>query len=471
MTGNHVSDNGGNGGIFIRGSKNITVQANEVLGNDGGIISLDTTRTSIENNTIVSNADNGVVVDMSAIFPIEFSIVNNTISSHGASGITVFDAEAVSIGGNAVSGNFVGISLGSSATQVFIQNNTIESSGSWAVSAAGSKFLTIAFNRMLNNGGSVYLLASLNASVHHNDFVDNPAGPYDSWSNQENRWDDGYPSGGNHWSAYAGTDNCSGENQNICPDPDGIGDLPYFLDADSADRYPLMAPLFDDVPPAVAISYPSEGQLLEESPVLVTGTAFDVGSLDRVEVRVNGEPWQIATGTVSWAQAVSLVVGANRIEARAWDDAGNSSPLASANVTYSPNTPPIADFTVTPPSGEVSTLFEVDASSSSDAQDNASVLEVRWDWEGDGVWDTGWSPDRTAEHQYSLPGVYTVRVEVRDSGELTNSTTVNLTVVPSSKPLADWSIPVLTAIVIALIAVAILWEWRRKVREPPEMEE
>jgi len=44
-------------------------------------------------------------------------------------------------------------------------------------------------------------------------------------------WDDGYPSGGNYWSDYAGVD----------ADGDGIGDTPYVIDENNTDRYPLIS--------------------------------------------------------------------------------------------------------------------------------------------------------------------------------------------------------------------------------------
>jgi hypothetical protein len=45
-------------------------------------------------------------------------------------------------------------------------------------------------------------------------------------------WDNGYPSGGNYWSDYHGTD---GNN-------DSIGDTAYTIDSNNQDRYPLMMP-------------------------------------------------------------------------------------------------------------------------------------------------------------------------------------------------------------------------------------
>ncbi|MCK4443507.1 MAG: fibronectin type III domain-containing protein, partial [Thermoplasmata archaeon] len=50
-----------------------------------------------------------------------------------------------------------------------------------------------------------------------------------------------YPSGGNYWDDYAGTDQFFGPNQNESG-PDDIGDLPYVIDTNSQDNYPLMSP-------------------------------------------------------------------------------------------------------------------------------------------------------------------------------------------------------------------------------------
>ena len=85
-----------------------------------------------------------------------------------------------------------------------------------------------------------------------------------------------------------------------------------------------------------------------------------------------------------------------------------------------PNTAPKADFTVNPAKGDTSTKFQFDASISSDLEDPVSALEVRWDWDNDDIWDSAYSTVKTASMQFSAPGTYIVRVQVRDSGGLTN---------------------------------------------------
>ncbi|HEX9197907.1 MAG TPA: NosD domain-containing protein [Candidatus Bathyarchaeia archaeon] len=65
-------------------------------------------------------------------------------------------------------------------------------------------------------------------SVFHNNVINNKVQASDD-STGGNHWDNGYPSGGNYWSDYSGSD----------PDNDGIGDTPYVFNY-SQDSYPLM---------------------------------------------------------------------------------------------------------------------------------------------------------------------------------------------------------------------------------------
>ena len=85
-----------------------------------------------------------------------------------------------------------------------------------------------------------------------------------------------------------------------------------------------------------------------------------------------------------------------------------------------PNNAPVAAFGVWPQLGTIYTVFEFDASSSSDVEDPIEDLMVRWDWESDGVWDTDWSLDKTAQHSFSITGAHFVTLEVRDTWGLTD---------------------------------------------------
>ncbi len=92
------------------------------------------------------------------------------------------------------------------------------------------------------------------------------------------------------------------------------------------------------------------------------------------------------------------------------------------------NTPPQADFSVNPKTGDRGTEFNFDASASHDKECQNNDLYVRWDWENDGVYDTTFTKAKTATHQYSSLGTKTVKLEVKDEGGFVSDTTKELTV-------------------------------------------
>lgn len=87
------------------------------------------------------------------------------------------------------------------------------------------------------------------------------------------------------------------------------------------------------------------------------------------------------------------------------------------------DTGPTAKFTIWPPSGYVTDPFQVDATGCSDEQTPAANLQVRWDWTGDGTYDTNYSTTKKFTHYFSVPGTHTVRMQVMDSYGLTDTAT------------------------------------------------
>jgi len=103
------------------------------------------------------------------------------------------------------------------------------------------------------------------------------------------------------------------------------------------------------------------------------------------------------------------------------------------------NTAPTASFTVSPSTGTLETNFEFDASSCSDEEDETSNLQVRWDFDGNGSWDTSWKTDKTENYQYSSAGNKAAKLEVKDSEGLTDVFEKNIAVLtndntPPTKP-------------------------------------
>jgi hypothetical protein len=122
-------------------------------------------------------------------------------------------------------------------------------------------------------GYKIDILSNSNI-IDHNDLINNLQQATDLGTNY---WDNGYPSGGNYWSDYAGADNYRGENQNISGS-DNIGDTPYVvLGGTNTDRYPLMNP------------FKAQPELQPEAS--------------------SGQPWALMIGIVILAVVVICVVG------------------------------------------------------------------------------------------------------------------------------------------------------------------
>ncbi len=105
------------------------------------------------------------------------------------------------------------------------------------------------------------------------------------------------------------------------------------------------------------------------------------------------------------------------------------------------NRAPNASFSVSPESGYLQDIFIFNASSSSDPEDDNRSLNSRWDFDGDGNWDTEYSKEKSVQHQYAESGVYEVKLEVKDSEGLTSQTTYSLVVGAMNEPPAPPSDP------------------------------
>lgn len=140
------------------------------------------------------------------------------------------------------------------------------------------------------------------------------------------------------------------------------------------------------------------------------GAAFDIGT---------GYRQSVAGGRINF-----LVV---------WNASGWPALSGGVFARFVGNTRPEACISVTPVEGDIQTSFTFDASCSWDATQPSSVLQARWDWEGDGTYDTPWSTQKKISHKFTLPpvetkSVFTVKVEVTDGKGETDWTATNVTV-------------------------------------------
>lgn len=105
------------------------------------------------------------------------------------------------------------------------------------------------------------------------------------------------------------------------------------------------------------------------------------------------------------------------------------------------SSPPIAVINVYPPRGDSTTLFELNASESSDDSSLKPTLEYRWDFNGDGVWDTGFGSNATTLRYYPIPSTYQIAVQVRDQDGLTTIATDSVVVFGRNTDVSSFTDP------------------------------
>jgi parallel beta-helix repeat protein len=253
-------------GLFMWNSDDCTIRNNIITScihawGYGMWISHSNSNT-ISENLIIQNSGSGIFIDEGSSYN---KIVNNTISYNSLFGICVYDSggapcignviisnnmdlnawgcieaascsEGTEIIGNKIANSKYGIDFfschihGSYHCEATITDNVIANC-KYGVSITSAYSNNIIDNTVMNctYGISIHYLTE-NNTVYHNNFINNVQQVNQTGTNTV--WDGGYPSGGNYWSDYNGTDS----------DGDGIGDTPYVIDEYNRDNYPLMYP-------------------------------------------------------------------------------------------------------------------------------------------------------------------------------------------------------------------------------------
>lgn len=114
--------------------------------------------------------------------------------------------------------------------------------------------------------------------------------------------------------------------------------------------------------------------------------------------------------------------GTHYIRAVCMDKSGEESVDEHSFTLLTELYPPTAEFSLNHIKAEVLVDFFADASYSTDPEDLPGKLEVRWDWESDGIWDTRFSTVKTAAKSYVDTGDHVISLQVRDTDGLTNIT-------------------------------------------------
>jgi uncharacterized protein (TIGR02145 family) len=108
--------------------------------------------------------------------------------------------------------------------------------------------------------------------------------------------------------------------------------------------------------------------------------------------------------------------------------------VAKTILVAGPNLPPIASIRIGSVYGNILTQFYLDSWLSRDDEQIPSELEVRWDFDGNGVWDTPFSMEKTIFHQFEQPGEYQIILQVRDKSGLSSTDQQRVLVSSNTNP-------------------------------------
>jgi parallel beta-helix repeat protein len=219
---------------FSASANNNRITENEISNNDWGIYT--GTYDFVNSGEVIANSD----------------VMRNNITDNSC-GISL-RGNCDRVSGNNIANNEQGILLDYSANNIITGNDITA-----------------------NNEFGIGLFFSSNNEIYHNN-IENPYQVL-SWEST-NIWDSGYPSGGNYWSNYAGTDLYNGPNQNVTGS-DGISDTPYVIDANNVDNYPLMG--------SFSRHYSNVTQTSVSCISNSTVSAFQLG-LTMISFDISGEP-------------------------------------------------------------------------------------------------------------------------------------------------------------------------------------
>lgn len=231
--------------VMMLAASNGTVEDCLIEGRGGGIMVMGCMNCSVIANDF-RDLGFGVMVWVCG----NSTVSGNTILNASFAGIYALEGNNITIESNTCSETMIGIVAAGMDEQMIrycrIANNTVADTDLVGVWVNSSEEVTIEGNEIARNAEYGMILGnSTDVRVFHNSFIDNGV---QAWhDNCTVTWDDGYPSGGNYWSDYAGSDHFSGPDQDL-PGEDGIGDAAYVTDSGGVDRYPLMNPDFEPIP-------------------------------------------------------------------------------------------------------------------------------------------------------------------------------------------------------------------------------
>jgi parallel beta-helix repeat protein len=226
-------------GIWAFLSSYHNLSRNNITNNRYGVALETSSNNTIYGNNITTNTMNAVWLYSSS----NNTVYENKISANANFGVYLYpNSNNNNIYGNDITNNLHGVYLASSSNNNVYGNNITANNYYGVLLYSSSNDNNVYGNSIANNTVGIYLdSSSSNNTFYHNNLVSNTQ---QVTSSSLSFWDDGYPSGGNYWNDYSGTDQFRGVYQNETG-RDGVGDTPkpIFINSSQVDRYPLMGPV------------------------------------------------------------------------------------------------------------------------------------------------------------------------------------------------------------------------------------
>ncbi len=228
-------------GIVLSERSNVTVKNLQILNFDRGLNMKSCSNITITGNCIYVNSANSVGMHLFSCYKIR--IIDNSFVSGGNSGYGIlidnFYLQKDSVSNFLLRNSFANLSV--AFLNIYSAQNTIAGSTfsncTTCVVLQSCEYDKLVGNVFENSKIGIKFKESSNNRIFHNNFVNNQQNVAIQESDAPwlekaylNRWDNGFE--GNYWSDYSGN----------VTSGDGIGNIPYKINEENQDNFPLFDP-------------------------------------------------------------------------------------------------------------------------------------------------------------------------------------------------------------------------------------